>query len=88
MQDPDLRRGRRVLCHSDHAPSQHFDTSYMGALVHGLGLRDADFVHLEHPHVIARVTVPEPTFVEQKEALKAFLAPMQRIGSVLLARDA
>lgn len=82
--DPDMRRGRRVLCHSDHSPDRHFATSFMGPLVRSIGISDAEFISPEEPMRLANVTVPAPAFVEQKEALKAFIGPLHAMGDTLL----
>lgn len=82
----DLRRGRRILCHSDHPPDRHFAMSFMGDLVRGMGLDDADFISPERPLRFADVVVPTPAFIEQNEASEAFIAPLHRIGDRVLGR--
>lgn len=85
----EVAKGRKLLCHGDHAPQDYFNIPYMGQLLRAAGLAVSDFVS---PTVVTRfrdVLVPSPAFVEQSHASFSYVPKMHSIGDALLwERDA
>ncbi len=80
----ELKKGRKLLAHSDHTPEDYFANPYMGPLLRAAGLSIEDFIS---PIAVTRfknVLVPSPAFVEQRWASSSYVGPVHEIGRALL----
>ena len=76
--------GQKIIMHGDVNPQWWFAHPWVSDVFGGLGLSQDDFVHLDRPFRIPRVTIPHTSFHQQKYASQAYRSLCQVIGRRLL----
>lgn len=80
-----IRPPARLLYHDGMDPEHLFENPYRSLIFRALGLQAADFAHFRQPvRIHGRITIPEPSFVENAIAHEAFGICARAIGKQLI----
>lgn len=81
------RPSARVLFHSKFKTAQLFEHQHVAQMFEALGLREEQFVQLEVPTLLQRLTVPQPSFEENHFAHQIYAECAREIGARLTQGD-
>lgn len=76
--------GRKLVCHSDHAPSSYLRRRYVSDCFCALGLDVETIICPRVDTFFTDMVVPAPSFIEEKEAFEIFGQTTRAIGDRIL----